>query len=178
MVVTGHAITKGLTHDKLVASIESAEFDRLRPQPTERLGPVWLGHEIERIKSVFAYAKAARIIKQGVEYGLRLSPGGRNSSAVMESITECPDSLINSVSFRNPWLAPCGSLIEDQQSCLERNEGNEFPTQTQGCNYSTGSPNAISWSESFPCDSFQAARIRLSSTCPALVLSHNEKARR
>lgn len=55
--------------DRLVDDIAADDFGTLRDAMTERWGPVRLGNEITRVKSVFKYGYDARLIENEVRYG-------------------------------------------------------------------------------------------------------------
>jgi len=54
---------------KLVAGLSGRDFERLRAKLAETLGPVALGNTIQRVRSVFKFAKGERLIKEEVFFG-------------------------------------------------------------------------------------------------------------
>lgn len=60
---------KVLKRDRLVSDLRSDDFDELRGRLAKRFGPVRLGNEVYRVRSVFKYALKARLIEREVEFG-------------------------------------------------------------------------------------------------------------
>jgi hypothetical protein len=64
----------GLT--RLVIDLASQDFDALRASLAKRMGPVPLGNEVQRVRTVFKYAFDAGLIDRPVRFG----PGFKKSS--------------------------------------------------------------------------------------------------
>lgn len=55
--------------NRVVADLRSDDFERLRSQIAEIWGPVRLGNEVQRVRSVFKYGYDAGLIEQPVRFG-------------------------------------------------------------------------------------------------------------
>ena len=67
----------GLT--RLVEDLASDDFEKLRAQIAKTYGPVALGNEIQRIRSVFKYAFDAGLIDKPIRFGPHFRPPGRKT---------------------------------------------------------------------------------------------------
>ena len=66
---TSDFIVENLGKRTLVAGLTPRDFERLRAKLAERLGPTRLGHEVQRIRSVFKFAYESQIIEKPVLFG-------------------------------------------------------------------------------------------------------------
>lgn len=55
--------------DRLVVDLAAEDFDRLRRQIAKQWGPLRLGNEIQRVRSLFKFGFEAGVIEQPVRYG-------------------------------------------------------------------------------------------------------------
>ena len=62
-------VLKVLKRERLVSDLRADDFDELRRKMAKRFGPVRLGNEVYRVRSVFKYALKAKLISEEVEYG-------------------------------------------------------------------------------------------------------------
>jgi integrase len=66
---TCELLVKELGKERLVSDLASDDFEAMRGQLAKRRGPVSLGNEIQRIRSVFRYAFEDGLIDRPVRYG-------------------------------------------------------------------------------------------------------------
>lgn len=65
----GEHIVVAFGRYRLVADIEANDFAHLRARFAKRLGPVSLGNEIQRVRTIFKYAYESGLIEQSIRFG-------------------------------------------------------------------------------------------------------------
>lgn len=66
---TGERLIKGLGRERLVDDLAGTDFERLRARIAKKRGPVSLGNEVQRIRTMFKYAFVEGVIERPVRFG-------------------------------------------------------------------------------------------------------------
>jgi integrase len=69
LFATCQRVGDGFGWDRLVVDLAADDFDRLRRQIAKQWGPVRLGNEIQRIRSLFKFGFEAGLIEHPIRYG-------------------------------------------------------------------------------------------------------------
>ncbi|MFH1919497.1 MAG: tyrosine-type recombinase/integrase [Planctomycetota bacterium] len=75
--VTSDRIVNAFSKTRPVDDLDASDFERLRASMAETLGPVYLGTEIQRVRSVFKYGYDSGLIDRPVRFGPTFKPPSR-----------------------------------------------------------------------------------------------------
>jgi integrase len=70
-------LVKGFGKNRLVVDLVADDFDRLRRHVAKTRGPVGIGNEVQRVRTVFRYGHEAGLIEQPVRFGPTFKKPGR-----------------------------------------------------------------------------------------------------
>ena len=70
-------VVRAFGKDRLVADLVADDFDRLRRQVARTRGPVGIGNEVQRVRTIFRYGHEAGLIDSPVRFGPTFKKPGR-----------------------------------------------------------------------------------------------------
>jgi integrase len=105
---TAETLIETIGRDRAVVGLTGADFERLRGVLAKVRGPVALGNEIQRVRSIFGWAYKDRLIAEPVNFGASFAKPSRK--VVRKAKNEAGEKMIEAADLRRIIAAATGQL--------------------------------------------------------------------